>query len=660
MGIGFSRSVSNPVEVSVPSGFSVTPPFDIYKDGNSYYADPQFDLETYANISVTKTYYVDSVSGSDSNTGLSWAQAFATLSKIQSQGDADLVYIAENSYFQKNQRTGNYTRNIKFIGVGTNKPKITADVNNQTGAFSVHSGDCYVANIGEYIAYSYDKSNLTFGNPTGLEPAASIAACVATPNTFFTDWPNTDVYVHLFDGREPDSDLIVGDSTCLSILADNRTQYWENIEFGSGISLDNASATGGLNMYFKNCTFQSATIFGLDEFIAQDCVGSRYINAGDVFNYDAANGIATTAYEANCNLSNNELGAGNNQASTTHNGCTIVRIGGEYHNNAGQAVADVLASALSGGQTWMLGCELYESNLSDVGCYFNIDSAWLDGVYIHDLATGLQNEASNTIYFTNLRNQATLATELLGNYYPYGLPQFIATGGTISTDGDFTIHKFNSSDTLNITSCPNNMELTMLVIAGGGGGGELGGGGGGAGGLIYKRYYPISAGAKSVVIGAGGLGAEVGSPYTAADSGENTTFNGLTAIGGGGGAGNQSGVAGGSGGGGGGFNISNVGGTGTVGQGTAGGAAGVANGGGGGGAGGAGTAGDAGTRGAGLAYTITGASVTYARGGAGSGATGNSTNGAANLGEGGGGNYLNGPTGNGGSGVVIIRYKTPI
>jgi hypothetical protein len=458
----------------------------------------------------------------------------------------------------------------------------------------------------------------------------------------------------------PDSNVILGDSLSMSVTADNRKQYFENVTFGSGIQLYNSTAAGGLKMYFKNCNFQNATIFGVTEFIFQDCIGQRSINAGDVFNYDARNGIVSEGWEVNCDLSNNELGTGNNQASTTHNACRIGRIGGKYHNNAGQAIADVLASAASGGQTWMLGCELYGSNLSDVGCYFSIDEAWLDGVYIHDLAIGLQNEATNTIYFTNLRNEATLATELLGNYYPYGLPQFIATGGTISTDGDFTIHKFDSSGTLNITSCPNNMELTMLVIAGGGGGGELGGGGGGAGGLIYKKYYPISSGAKSVVIGAGGLGEIIGSPYNAGSNGENTTFNGLTAIGGGGGGGNQSGVAGGSGGGGGGFNIANTGGARTVGQGNVGGAAGVANGGGGGGAGGAGTAGNTGTRGAGLAYSITGSSVTYARGGAGSGATGNSTNGAANTGEGGGGNYLGGPTGNGGSGVVIIRYKTPV
>lgn len=408
MGGGFSA-------VSVPSGFLVTPPFTIQQSSTTYRVDPDFDLETYANISVTKTYYVDSVNGSDSNTGLSWAQAFKTLSKIQSQGDADLVYIAENSYFQKNQRSTQYTRNIKFIGLGTGatRPRITADINNQTGAFSVHSGNCYKANITEYCGYAYDNSNINaFGNETALTAAASIAACIATPNTFFTDWPNTDVYVNLFDGRVPDANLILGDSLSMAVTADNRRQYFENIIF-NGIQLYNSTSTGGLKVYMKNCTF-GATVFGVSEFIMQDCVCySR--GGGDTVNYDLRNTIETVAYEINCNIMTQDLGTSNIQASTAHNGCTIVRIGGSYHNTGGQNVADVTGGV---GQTWMLGCELYES-VTGVGVYFSILTAWLDGVYIHDNSIGIEAPSGTTVYYKNLRNLTTTPTTGGGTFTPY-------------------------------------------------------------------------------------------------------------------------------------------------------------------------------------------------------------------------------------------------
>jgi len=403
--------------VSVPTGFLVTPPFAIQKAGENYRVDPEFDLEAYANITVTKTYYVDSVNGSDSNTGLSWIQAFKTLSKIQSQGDADLVYIAENSYFQKNQRSTQYTRSIKFIGLGSGatRPRITADVNNQTGAFSVHSGNCYVANIGEFVGYAYDKAVLnSYGNPTGLVAEASIAACISTPGTFFTDWPNTDVYVHLSDNRAPDSNLILGDATCMAVTADNRKQYFENIQFVAGVQLYNSTSAGGLKTYFKNCNFTSLTAFGVSEFIAQNCIGIR-LSADDMANYDLRNTIPTIAYEINCDYTNQKLGNSNSQASTTHNGCTIVRIGGKYHDTAGQNVADVTGGV---GQTWMLGCELYQST-SGAGCYFSLLQAWLDGVYLHDLSIGIDTASGTTVYFKNLRNFATTPTSGGGTFLPY-------------------------------------------------------------------------------------------------------------------------------------------------------------------------------------------------------------------------------------------------
>jgi len=421
-GLIFGNLKSAQVLVGVPSGFLTTPPFPIYKNWNNYYPDPAFNLEAHANISVAKTYYVDGRVtggiGSDSNNGLTLATPFKTLSKIQSQGDADLVYVFANSYFQKNERPTQFTRSIKFIGLGSGstRPKITADVNNQTGSFSVHSGSCYVATIAEYVGYAYDKGVLTsYGNPTGLIAAASIAACVSTAGTFFTDWPSRKVYVRLPDSRVPDSNLILGDALCMAVTADNRKQYFENIIFDY-IQLYNSTSTGGLKMYFKGCQFQTCTAFGVTECMFQNCVGIR-LTAGDVFNYDLRNTIGTTAYEINCEFTNQKLGASNDQASTTHNGCTIIRIGGKYHDTAGQSVADVTGGV---GQTWMLGCELYES-VSGVAAYFDLSKVWLDGVYIHDINIGLQIQGTCQGYYRNLRNLATTPTDVAGtaSFNPY-------------------------------------------------------------------------------------------------------------------------------------------------------------------------------------------------------------------------------------------------
>jgi hypothetical protein len=238
-------------------------------------------------------------------------------------------------------------------------------------------------------------------------------------------------------------------------------------------------------------------------------------------------------------------------------------------------------------------------------------------------------------------------------------------------------------------------EITMKVeylIIGGGGGGSLTysthGGGGGAGGYRSSVFGEMSGGdspAESrmtvspqsypIVVGAGGAG---GDRYTNGSNGGNSSGLGITAIGGGGGGGAGSASGGGSGGGG--RPTNQAGGSGTVNQGYSGGAAGTGGAGGGGGAGGAGSNGPAGNGGAGLTSSITGTPVARGGGGGGSGSGfanrglgtagggngafasssngGGSGAGAANTGGGGGGAQYTDSGQAGGSGIVIIRYRT--
>ena len=264
----------------------------------------------------------------------------------------------------------------------------------------------------------------------------------------------------------------------------------------------------------------------------------------------------------------------------------------------------------------------------------------------------------------------------LASYQVKGGAALDCTGGTITTSGVTRIHTFNSSSSL---VCTGSGTATYLVVAGGGSGSY---GGGGAGGLLSGSTSLVS-GTYSITVGSGGTGV-TGS--TLGNSGNNSVFNGNTALGGGGGGpplnASPNGGNGGSGGGAGNTtgSVSGTGGTGTVGQGNNGGAntSGASAGGGGGcnaaGANASGTTG--GNGGAGCASSISGSSVTYAGGGGGAasvtpgsgGATGGgaggtgsgATSGTANTGGGGGGQFNSaGTSGAGGSGVVIVSYPSP-
>jgi len=243
--------------------------------------------------------------------------------------------------------------------------------------------------------------------------------------------------------------------------------------------------------------------------------------------------------------------------------------------------------------------------------------------------------------------------------------------GSTTTVTDFTL----SGTAGNLVTINSSYPTIDLLIVGGGGAGVAGsgGGGGGAGGLIYNSNYVVSPGTVfTITIGAGGAA------YTS--SGANTTLASsslnLTALGGGIGAtGTATADSGGSGGGAGttygnGFGLPGAGlqpASQWGGFGNGGGTAGTYSQGSGGGAGAAGGNFTA-PGGIGKEYDISGIATYYAggggtvysAGGAGGGGSGiyggNSINAAANTGGGGAGGMNDAPAGDGGSGVVIIRY----
>jgi hypothetical protein len=278
-----------------------------------------------------------------------------------------------------------------------------------------------------------------------------------------------------------------------------------------------------------------------------------------------------------------------------------------------------------------------------------------------------------------------------------------ATGGTMATyevSGTFyKSHTFTTSSNFVVNSLSNQSgknDVEYLVLAGGGGGASwYHEGGGGAGGYRSSVQNEVSGGntapeskitiqtqSYQVTVGSGGGGGSNGSHQDGGNGNESSVF-GIISTGGGGGATGGTPKNGGSGGGG---YIGSPGGLGIVGQGTDGGF-GLQNNSGSNEAAGAGggalnntnvnaltTRG--GNGGAGIASSITGTAVT--RGGGGGGGVRNNTaglggaggggrggsqsqgspgSGQVNTGGGGGGAGPAHAGGNGGSGIVVIRYE---
>jgi len=313
------------------------------------------------------------------------------------------------------------------------------------------------------------------------------------------------------------------------------------------------------------------------------------------------------------------------------------------------------------------------------------------------------NDQTHTFVFTDTTQGWKIVNQDTGATIQ---PLFIsATGGTVTTSGNFKIHSFTGDGCFVVSTLGNPLGVAntvdYLVVAGGGAGAvTTGGGGGGAGGYrttfpspgCNAGSFPVSVTTYPITVGAGGSG---GSPSVAGTNGSTSVFSTITSAGGGrGGWQNctpeKSGASGGSGGG----ARYNPGGTGGTGnsppvippQGSNGGAGSGINytGAGGGGASAVGSVGSptsGGNGGAGSANSISGSPVNYSggggggtcapgarssggSGGGGAGGKGPSAGiqacaGTANTGGGGGAGDFNGTAANsnGGKGIVIIRYK---
>jgi len=343
-------------------------------------------------------------------------------------------------------------------------------------------------------------------------------------------------------------------------------------------------------------------------------------------------------------------------------------------------------------------------------------------------SSNIQGNANDSLLSTNRASVVLVYVDATkgwlyvqeSNVQNLGPPYVQATGGTITTSGDFKIHTFTGSGTFTVTNAgqaSGSNSVNYLVVAGGASGGNFGGGGGAGG---FRTNYPspatgglsVSAQAYPITVGAGGA-SQTGPDYGRGNPGVNAVFSTITSAGGGGGGTYDPGpsnnlnvgISGGSGGGGGVLEnpraVSTTPGTGGAGntppvsppQGSNGGLGTKRSGtgpndyGGGGGGGGhnaigadgtagngpSGTGGLGGAGGAGSPNEINGSNVTYsgggggtfaASGGAGGGGAGapNSSSvgvaGTTNTGGGGGASRSGGqPSGLGGSGIVIIRYK---
>lgn len=363
----------------------------IQQSGNNFRVDPTFDIRARANITVAKTYWLDTVNGLDANPGTE-AQPKKTWNAIIGTGDYDRIIIKNGSYLVRSESSLAPSRNVEVIGEGT----VYFTAYRPVGAWSLSAGqtNTYQASVtgGEFVATVFDEGVLVDQLPTRYTEKTSIAAVEAAAGSYY--WAAGVLYVHTLNHASPagNTNIKFYDSSAV-FWSRNNIFYFENINFRGGFTIRNASSAGGAKCYIKGCNFHKIVVAGIDEFIIQN--STQHSSNDDGINYDALNTLTTKFIEISCDFGRGGLNS-TNQASTGHNGCVGVSIMGKYRNVTGQCIADAGAAS----RRWILGSELYAS-ASNIGAYTE-GVSWIDSAYIHNVTTDLQ--IVGTTYTRNLRS----------------------------------------------------------------------------------------------------------------------------------------------------------------------------------------------------------------------------------------------------------------
>ena len=290
---------------------------------------------------VTTRYYVDVENGDNKNPGTE-EQPFKTINRAFRHDPVDEIVIKSGVYGwssgegNSSWRWENHSFNI--IGEG--------DV--YLGAH--RDEDEWVTVSGRSSVYTTNATNVTeivditdFESPIFYEQVNSIDQVENTINSYYID--GNDIYVRTNYVGSPNDKLLLnmGNYSALNLREQGKI-YCENIKFTNTFTMDNGEFTGEL--YAKNCDYfigsseNAFSVFGDVYFELQNCramYGER-----DGFNYHARNGKLPRGIEIDCyGAYNGRDGANQNNGSTMHDGGTILRIGGEYHNNYGPNVIDV-------------------------------------------------------------------------------------------------------------------------------------------------------------------------------------------------------------------------------------------------------------------------------------------------------------------------------
>ncbi|WP_271396890.1 hypothetical protein [Salinicoccus roseus] len=183
-----------------------------------------------------------------------------------------------------------------------------------------------------------------------MKKVDTIAECQSTPNSWYTDFAT--VWVRTHDDRTPDSEVfsILSTAAFAFVLEDDSTLYLDNFvrygtinpngQNGKGRVIQNnlKISSGGYNVqgdgYAGTNVKETLSFNTVVAYNRKDGLNYHYSNTSETKRAECY------AFEDNCISYGNGTDAGD-QASTMHEGVTILRLNGDYDSQPGSGIVDV-------------------------------------------------------------------------------------------------------------------------------------------------------------------------------------------------------------------------------------------------------------------------------------------------------------------------------
>jgi hypothetical protein len=387
--------------LSAPAEFGWVAPVNVYfSPSEGYYTDynpAPFLVEGSPGVT---TIYVDGDTGNDANPGTAVSPK-RSLATVTAGRASKLLIKARGTFYV------GYTTNIQtahdelcveawggaacvLTAVGNPSALFLTWTDEGGGVWSAPAPWTFFNNINPYLGTDVETL-------VRYPQAASLAACQATPGTWFRQTsPSLRHFINTGGASPATGHTIFGCNGSVQTINNSARAYVQRIQF-VGLTFRGGDApctVAGSNTHSKQIEFVSCAFQHANNFAAMHTTGNSVVitygctagpSAFDGFSYSTASGsaggVVPNAVEINNTGRNNGALSGANQGSTQHFGGKVIRVNCTYRNNADQQMADVGG----GTRSWNLGCTFGPRGVSAAEALVTAGNdgtdvrIWLDG-----------------------------------------------------------------------------------------------------------------------------------------------------------------------------------------------------------------------------------------------------------------------------------------